>query len=323
MAMFTTIAAATIAVGGQAAKGFMAADASKDAARQAGRLNIEKEELEKEAVARLEANYYDAVRATTDVYDKQLQTANVMGSQIVEAAQEGDQRGVSATAGKVKLVGDATTGKIADKYAEQKIDIDMKRAEASETDAAKIALMFDDRAQAAGVKADALTAQADDLSGQATNAFISAGTSALSAGVTAFGGFAGGENAMGKAADAMSKSSGIDRAEALKQIQAGNFSNSELSAIRKSGSIPSATPTTPTQNAAAPTSIPGFGNVDLNQLSAFVEQQNAQQAEAQAAKDYAAMSGLEKAMFDIQKGTMSCFPNGQNPLGNLGDIFKF
>jgi hypothetical protein len=91
MAAFTTIAAATIAVGGQAAKGFMAADASKDAARQAGRLNIEKEELEKEAVARLEANYYDAVRATTDVYDKQLQTANVMGSQIVEAAQEGDQ----------------------------------------------------------------------------------------------------------------------------------------------------------------------------------------------------------------------------------------
>ena len=339
MAAFTTIAAATIAVGGQAAKGFMAADASKDAARQAGRLNIEKEELEKEAVARLEANYYDAVRATTDVYDKQLQTANVMGSQIVEAAQEGDQRGVSATAGKVKLVGDATTGKIADKYAEQKMTIDMKRAEASETDAAKIALMFDDRAQAAGVKADALTKQADDLSGQATSAFISAGTSALSAGVTAFGGFAGGEKAMGKAADAMSKSSGIDRAEALQQIQAGNFSNSELSAIRKSGSIPSATPTkenvlgtgatptTPTQSsltgAAAPTSIPGFGNVDLNQLSAFVEQQNAQQAEAQAAKDYAAMNGLEKAMFDIQKGTMSLFPGGQNPLGNLGDIFKF
>jgi hypothetical protein len=140
---------------------------------------------------------------------------------------------------------------------------------------------------------------------------------------------------MGKAADAMSKSSGIDRAEALQQIQAGDFSNSELSAIRKSGSIPSATPTkenvlgtgatptTPTQNAAAPTSIPGFGNVDLNQLSAFVEQQNAQQAEAQAAKEYAAMSGLEKAMFDIQKGTMSLFPGGQNPLGNLGDIFKF
>lgn len=297
MAAFTTIAAATVGIGGNIAKGFIASDASKDAARQAGRLNILQDKLEKEAVARLEANYYDAVRATTDIYDKQLQTANAVSGQIIEAASEGDQRGISATAGKVKQASDATTGAIADKYAAQKTAIDMKRAEASETDAAKIALMFDDRAQAAGVKADALTAQADDLSGQATNAFISAGTSALSAGVTAFGGFAGGEKAMGKAADALSKSSGIDRAEALKQIQAGNFSNSELRAIRKSGSIPTLTPTTTTPT--TPT-----------------------QAEAQAAKDYAAMSGLEKAMFDIQKGTMSLFPGGQNPLGNLGDIFK-
>ena len=104
MAAFTTIAAATVAVGGSAAKGFLAGDAAKDAAREAGRLEID---------------FLDAVRATTDIYDKQLQLSNVQGSQLVEAAQEGDQRGVAATAGKVKQVQDVATGQIADKMALQ------------------------------------------------------------------------------------------------------------------------------------------------------------------------------------------------------------
>ena len=43
MAAFTSIAAATVAVGGSAAKGFLAGDAAKDAAREAGRLEIEQE----------------------------------------------------------------------------------------------------------------------------------------------------------------------------------------------------------------------------------------------------------------------------------------
>jgi hypothetical protein len=246
MAAFTTIAAATIAVGGQAAKGFLAKDAAADAARAAGRFRVQQEELEKQSVARLEANFYDAVRATTDVYDKQLQLANQQGSQILEAAQEGDQRGISATAGKVKQAQDATSGAIADKYAEQKLDIDMKRAEASEKDASEIAGLFDDRAAAAGVKADALTQQADDLSGQATGAFIDAGVSALSAGVTAFGGLGGMKNKMGQAADALSKKTGMDRAAALKQIEGLGLDRKGLNSIIDSGALPSVSTTTTT-----------------------------------------------------------------------------
>ena len=281
MAAFTTIAAATIAVGGSAAKGFLARDAAADAARAAGRFRIQQEELEKQSVARLEANFYDAVRATTDVYDKQLQLANQQGSQILEAAQEGDQRGISATAGKVKQAQDATSGAIADKYAEQKLDIDMKRAEASEKDASEIAGLFDDRAAAAGVKADALTQQADQLSGQATGAFIDAGVSALSAGVTAFGGLGGMKNKMGQAADALSKKTGMDRAAALKQIEGLGLDRKGLKGIIDSGALPSvSTTTTPsvsttttTNNVVDPDSPAGVktlsiggGTFDLNAI---------------------------------------------------------
>ena len=266
MAAFTTIAAATVAIGGSVAKGFLASDASADAARAAGRMRTQQAELEKESVARLEANYYDAVRATTDVYDKQLQLANQQGSQVLEAAQEGDQRGVSATAGKVKQVMDATSGAIADKYADQKLQIDMKRAEASEMDGARIAAMQDDRAAAAGVKADALTQQADQLQGQATGAFIDAGVSALSAGVTAFGGVGGSANKMGKAADSLSKTTGIDRAAALKQIEAGGFDRKGLNGIIDSGKLPSVSTTTaPVTSVVAPdVTTPGGASFDMN-----------------------------------------------------------
>lgn len=191
MAAFTTIAAATIAVGGQGLKGYMASSAGKEAAREAGRLELKQEQLQEESVARLEQNFYDAIRATTDIYDKQLQLSNVQGSQILEAAQEGDQRGVAATAGKVKQVQDIGTGQIADKFAMQKLDIDMKRAAASEMDAARIAALQDDRAAAAGLEAKAKRNEANQLEAAATSAYISAGTAALSAIVPAFGGAEG------------------------------------------------------------------------------------------------------------------------------------
>jgi len=299
MAAFTTIAAATIAIGGSAAKGFLAQDAASDAARAAGRMRTQQAELEKESVARLEANYYDAVRATTDVYDKQLQLANQQGSQILEAAQEGDQRGVSATAGKVKQVMDATSGAIADKYADQKLEIDMKRAEASEMDGARIAAMFDDRAAAAGVKADALTQQADQLQGQATGAFIDAGVSALSAGVTAFGGVGGSANKMGKAADSLSKSTGMDRAAALTQIEAGGFDRKSLNGIIDSGALPKVSSvtapvapnvTTPASPASPSTISIGGADIDLDmllknpQVQALMQQQK--QTETNSVSDF-------------------------------------
>lgn len=232
MAAFTTIAAATVAVGGAATKGFLASSAAKLAAREAGRLEIEQERLQQESVARLEQNFYDAVRATTDIYDKQLQLANVQGSQLLEAAQEGDQRGVAATAGKVKQVQDVGTGAIADKMAMQKLNIDMKRAQADETDAARIAALMDDRAAAAGLEAKAKRSEADQLSAASTGAFIDAGVSALSAGIGAFGG------AEGRAVDSLVGSGeAASKTDALKMLGDGVLSNKDLRTIAKSGTM--------------------------------------------------------------------------------------
>ena len=229
MAAFTTIAAATVSIGGSVAKGILAGDAATDAARQAGRLNLEKDRLEKEAVADLEQNFYDALRANTDIYDKQLQTGNAMGAQILEAVQEGDQRGVAAGAGKVKQVQDATLGATADKFAAEKSEIDKLKAAAGEASAEEIAALKDDRAAAAGVQADALTQQASDLSGQATGAFIDAGVSALSTTASLMG-----KNAMGKAAQKLVDSGKYSTlSEATKSL--GGLDNKALRAIAKGG----------------------------------------------------------------------------------------
>lgn len=230
MAAFTTIAAATVAVGGSAAKGFLAGDAAKVAAREAGRLEIEQERLQQESIAKLEQNFYDAVRATTDIYDKQLQLSNVQGSQLLEAAQEGDQRGVAATAGKVKQVQDVGTGAIADKMAMQKLTIDQKRAQAAETDAARIAALMDDRAAAAGLEAKAKRQESEQLKAASTGAFIDAGVSALSAGITAFGG------AEGKAVDSLVESGeAASKTEALKMVE--GLDNKYLRQIADSGTM--------------------------------------------------------------------------------------
>jgi hypothetical protein len=239
MAAFTTIAAATVSIGGSIAKGALAGDAAKVAAREAGRLRLEQEQLEKESVARLDQNFYDAVRATTDVYDRQLRGGNVFAAQLLEAAQEGDQRGVAAAAGKIKQVSDATLSDTADKFAKQKLDIDMARAKAGEMSASEIAALQDDRAAAAGLKADALTAQADQLKGQSTGAFIDAGVSTLQAGVSLAGSIKG--KAANEAAESLAASEGISIDDARSQIskytgkEIRKFNKGDISAIDVSG----------------------------------------------------------------------------------------
>lgn len=239
MAAFTTIAAATVSIGGNVAKGALAGDSAKVAARQAGRFKLEQQKLEQESVARLEQNFYDAVRATTDVYDRQLERGNVMGAQILESVQEGDQRGVAAAAGKVKQVQDASLAQTADKFAQQKLDIDMARAKAGEMSASEIARLQDDRAAAAGLKADALTAQADQLRGQSTGAFIDAGVSALQSGVSLAGSIQG--KAGDKAAEKLSASEGISIDDARSQIskytgkEIRQYNKGDISAIDVSG----------------------------------------------------------------------------------------
>lgn len=298
MAAFTTIAAATVAVGSSVAKGIFAGDAAKTAARQAGRFEIEKKQLEEESIAKLEQNFLDEVRVATDIYDRKLQQDNVTGATIIEAAQEGDQRGVAATAGKVKAATDMQTDKTAEKFADQKLNIDLARAAADEKSAEEIAALMDDRAAAAGVKADALNQQAADLKGQATSSFLDAGVSALQIGIGAFGGMAGGKNAQGKAADALAQSSGMSRADALKQV--AGLSRNELRNIRKTGSMPTVTPTSATTPTVAPTtatslpSVGGIPNLNMNSLmeqyfqtpegKAFLQEQ--QQKEAGALADF-------------------------------------
>ncbi len=240
MAAFTTIAAATVTVGSQVAKGIFAGDAAKTAARQAGRFELEKERLQEESIAKLEQNFLDEVRVATDIYDRKLQQDNITGATIIEAAQEGDQRGVAATAGKVKAATDMQTDKTAEKFADQKLNIDLARAQADEKSAEEIAALMDDRAAAAGVKADALNQQADDLSGQATDSFLSAGVSALQFGIGAFGGLGGGKNMQGKAADSLVASGEFaDRAEALKSLD--GLSRKNLRQVIETGR-PYATP---------------------------------------------------------------------------------
>ena len=298
MAAFTTIAAATVAVGSSVAKGIFAGDAAKTAARQAGRFELEKKQLEEESIARLEQNFLDEVRVATDIYDRKLQQDNVTGATIIEAAQEGDQRGVAATAGKVKAATDMQTDKTAEKFADQKLQIDLARGAADEKSAEEIAALMDDRASAAGVKADALNQQADDLKGKATGAFLDAGVSALQIGIGAFGGMAGGMNAQGKAADALSEKSGMSRADALKQVD--GLSRNELRNIRETGVMPTVTPistTTPTTATTTATSLPSVGGIQNLDMNSLMEQyfqtpegklylQQRQQKEAGALEDF-------------------------------------
>lgn len=251
MAAFTTIAAATVAIGGSVAKGALAGDAAKTAAREAGRFKLEQQKLEQESVARLEQNFYDAVRATTDVYDKQLERGNVMGAQILESVQEGDQRGVAAAAGKVKQVQDATLSDTADKFAKQKLDIDMARAKAGEMSASEIAALQDDRAAAAGLKADALTAQADQLRGQSTGAFIDAGVSALQVGVNIAEGFKGKANE--KAAEKLAAEKGIPIEQA--RVDVSKMTGAERRRYNQEGIIPDVS-----GRSNIPGDIPAFEN---------------------------------------------------------------
>ena len=183
MAAFTTIAMATVAVGGAVYKGVQAGNAATVAARQAGDLRVQQAELEKEAVARLEQDFFEGVRANTDIYDKALEVSNVKGAELVQAAQEGDQRGIAATAGKVKEIEQAGLSALSDQFSKEKLEIDLNRAKANELSAAEIAAMQNDRAAAAGLRSDALMAQSDKLRGDAVGNFIGAGVSAVTMGV--------------------------------------------------------------------------------------------------------------------------------------------
>ena len=321
MAAFTTIAAATVAIGGSIAKGALAGDAAKTASREAGRLRLEQDKLEKESVAKLEQNFYDAVRATTDVYDKQLERSNVMGTQILEAVKEGDQRGVAATAGKLKQMQDIALSETADKMAKQKLDIDMARAKAGEMSASEIAGIMDDRAAAAGLKSDALESQADKLRGASTGAFMDAGISALQAGVSLAGSIQG--KAGDKAAEKLASEKGISIDDARSEIskytgkEIRQFNRGDITAIDVSGRsnvIPDNNlgVTTPIETKVTQNNVEGLSNtpVDISTIGMIANYLREQEKQ----KEEEAFSDFNTILGRLQNGTF---------LGGLTDnIFK-
>jgi len=248
MAAATTIIAAGVSIAGPAIKGIIAQQASTGASREAGRFRIQQEELQNSSIARLEQDYFEAVRVNTDAYDKALEMSNVKGAEMVQVAQEGNQRGVQATAGKVKEIEQAGLSDTADKFAETKLKVDLKRAESQEMSAAEIAALEDDRAAAAGVKADALAQQADDLSGEAVGSFIDAGVGVLKSSVTAFGGGgakgkaarkaareAPGYNALDDFSQKLESFSGV--ASGGKELDLSNFTPEQIAALKEAGYI--------------------------------------------------------------------------------------
>ena len=185
------ITSTVLAVGGMAYKGFSAIDAAKSQSREAGRLTDQAEELERQALADLEQNRLEAVQVPLQIFDTANELQTLDGSTILEAAAEGDQRGVQATSGKIKATQDAARTEARDTIAEIKLDLDTKTAKEGNRKGELVSGMKDERAIEMSLEADAMQANADALEMSGTGDLVSAGVSAFSALTPAFGSKAG------------------------------------------------------------------------------------------------------------------------------------
>lgn len=204
------ITSTVLAIGGMAYKGFSAIDAAKSQSREAGRLTDQAEELERQALADLEQNRLEAVQVPLQIFDTANELQTLDGSTILEAAAEGDQRGVQATAGKIKATQDAARTEARDTVADIKLDLDTQTAKEGNRKGELVSGMKDERAIEMSLEADAMQANADALEMAGTSDLVSAGTSAFSALTPAFGSKAG------KVADGlMEGDSALTKTEAL------------------------------------------------------------------------------------------------------------
>ena len=188
MAAVTTT---VLAIGSMAYKGFSAIDAAKSQSREAGRLTDQAEELERQALADLEQNRLEAVQVPLQIFDTANELQTLDGSTILEAAAEGDQRGVQATAGKIKATQDAARTEARDSIAEVQFDLDTQTAKEGNRKGELVSGMKDERAIEMSLEADAMQANADALEMAGTGDLVSAGVSAFSALTPAFGSKAG------------------------------------------------------------------------------------------------------------------------------------
>ena len=185
------ITSTVLAIGGMAYKGFSAIDAAKSQSREAGRLTDQAEELERQALADLEQNRLEAVQVPLQIFDTANELQTLDGSTILEAAAEGDQRGVQATAGKIKATQDAARTEARDTIAKVQLDLDTQTAKEGNRKGELVSGMKDERAIEMSLEADAMQANADALEMAGTGDLVSAGTSAFSALTPAFGTKAG------------------------------------------------------------------------------------------------------------------------------------
>lgn len=185
------ITSTVLAIGGMAYKGFSAIDAAKSQSREAGRLTDQAEELERQALADLEQNRLEAVQVPLQIFDTANELQTLDGSTILEAAAEGDQRGVQATSGKIKATQDAARTEARDTVADIKLDLDTQTAKEGNRKGELVSGMKDERAIEMSLEADAMQANADALEMAGTGDLVSAGTSAFSALTPAFGTKAG------------------------------------------------------------------------------------------------------------------------------------
>lgn len=212
------VTSAILSVGSMAYKGFSAIDAAKSQSREAGRLEEESLELERQALADLEQNRLEAVQVPMQIFDTANELQTLDGSTILEAAAEGDQRGVAATAGKIKATQDAARTEARDTMAKIQMDLDLQTAKEGNRKGELVSGMKDQRAIEKSLEADAMEANANALSASGTQDLVSAGVGAFSAVNTAFGSKAG------KAAKAlMDGDPSLSKTDALKMANEQNL----------------------------------------------------------------------------------------------------
>jgi hypothetical protein len=165
------VTSAILSVGSMAYKGFSAIDAAKSQSREAGRLEEEALELERQALADLEQNRLEAVQVPMQIFDTANELQTLDGSTILEAAAEGDQRGVAATAGKIKATQDSARTEARD----------LQTAKEGNRKGELVSGMKDTRAIEKSLEADAMEANANALSLSGTQDLVGAGVQAFSA----------------------------------------------------------------------------------------------------------------------------------------------
>jgi len=175
-----------LSLGSMAYKGYAGLQAGKEADREAGLLRQKELALEEQALADLEQNRLDSIQAPMEVFDRANEFKTLDGSTILESAAEGDTRGVSATAGKIKATQDLARSQDRDALTKIKLDIDTKAAIEGNRKGELVSTMKDTRGESAGIESKLLQQEADTLTSTGMDALGSAALGAVSALTPAF-----------------------------------------------------------------------------------------------------------------------------------------